>query len=61
MIDTFTLYIIYRKSHCDYVRRKHEGISRVALDYYENYYRANYDLVNIGWKEDMPKSKRNIS
>ena len=55
MIDTFTLYIVYRKSFCDYVHRKHEGISRVALDRYEEYYRANYDIVNIGWKEDIKR------
>jgi hypothetical protein len=51
MIDTFTLWIEYRKPGYVYEQRKFEGISRVAIDYYEKYYSERYDIINIGWEE----------
>ena len=53
MIDTFTLYILYRTAGYDYVRKTFSGLSRVAMDRYEDYYRSNYEIINIGWEEDM--------
>ena len=51
MIDTFTLWIEYRKPGYIYEKKTFEGISRVAIDYYEKYYSERYDIINIGWEE----------
>lgn len=51
MIDTFTLWLEYRNENGVRTIRSFPGISRVAIDYYENYYNENYEVINIGWEE----------